>query len=200
MKIIKKISDFLFMLFFLVFIPGIVITWTDFKIKTELPINDFAGFVVDSHQNIYIGDSFYSIIQKYDRTGNFTESFKVKGTSGKPFTIGVDTKDNIIVTLQTGREVVIYPLYRGETITERSYKKRDHNKFFITRNHEKYGNLGTRFPAIWKLSGTKEKVVEQSLFLQLLSFPSMMGVVLTAVFLKFIAFITEKWRKLRSET
>lgn len=124
----------------------------------------------------------------------------MKGTSGKPFTIGVDTKDNIIVTLQTGREVVIYPLYRGETITERSDKKRDHNKFFITRNHEKYGNLGTRFPAIWKLSGTKEKVVEQSLFLQLLSFPSMMGVVLTAAFLKFIAFITEKWRKLRSET
>lgn len=200
MKIIKKISDLLFMLFFLVFIPGIVITWTGFKIKTELPVNDFAGFVVDSHQNIYIGDSFYSIIQKYNRGGNFTESFKIKGTSGKPFTMGIDTKDNIVVTLQTGRNVVVYPLYRGETAMGRSEKKRDHNKFFITRNHEKYGNLGIRFPAIWKLSGTKEKVVEQSLFLRLLSFPSMIVVVLTAVFLKLMVFITEKWRKLRSGT
>ncbi len=41
MKIIKKISDFLFMLFFLVFIPGVIIRWTDFKIKTELPIKRF---------------------------------------------------------------------------------------------------------------------------------------------------------------
>jgi hypothetical protein len=200
MKIIKKISDVLFMIFFLVFIPGMVITWTGFKIKTELPINGFAGFVVDSHQNIYIGDDFYSIIQKYDKTGNFTESFKVKGTSGKPFTMGIDTGDNIIVTLQTGRDVIVYPLHRGEITTRRSDRKREHNKFFITRNHEKYGNLGTRFPAIWKLSGTKEKVVEQSLFLQLLSFPSMIVVVLTAVILKLMVFVTEKWRKLRSGT
>jgi hypothetical protein len=200
MKIIKKISDVLFTIFFLVFIPGMVITWTGFNIKTELPINGFAGFVVDSHQNIYIGDDFYSIIQKYDKAGNFTESFKVKDASGKPFTMGIDREDNIIVTLQTGREVVIYPLYRGDTITGRSGKKREHNKFFITRNHEKYGNLGTRFPAIWKISGTKEKVVEQSLFLRLLSFPSIIVVVLTAVILKFMVFITEKWRKLRSGT
>lgn len=203
MKIIKKISDFVFFIFFLIFIPKSIITWTDFKIKTELPINDFAGFVVDSHENIYIGDDFYSIIQKYDRAGNFIESFRVKDTSGKPFHLGIDTRNNIIVTRQTVRKVTVYPSSEQKEsfsfYDDGTEKIKKVNTFFITRNHEKYGNLGTRFPAIWKLSGTKEKIVEQSFFLRLLSFPSMILVVLTAVILKFMVFIAEKWRKLRSK-
>lgn len=198
MKIIKKISDFLFFIFFMVFIAGIVMTWTDFKIQAELPINDFSGFVVDSRENIFTGDNFYSVIQKYDRAGNFTGSFKVKDAKGKPFRLGIDTKDNIIVTLQTGKNITLYPFYRGESNIARSGKRKEPNTFFITRNHQKFGNLDRFYPAIWKLSGTKEKIVEQGLFLRLLSFPSMIGVVLTAVVLKLILFIAEKWRKLRS--
>ncbi|WP_294288255.1 hypothetical protein [uncultured Chryseobacterium sp.] len=204
MKIIKKISDFLFITFFLVFIPGMGIAWADFKIKTEMPINGFAGFVVDSHQNIYIVDSFYAIIQKYDRTGNFIKSFRVKDTSGKPFHLGIDTRDNIIVTRQTDRKVTVYP----SSDREKSYsfyadgtiQMKQANTFFYTRNHEKYANLGGRFPAIWKLSGTKEKIVEQSFFLRLLSFPLMIVVILTAVILKLMVFIVERWKKLQSGT
>ncbi|GEN76269.1 hypothetical protein CHA01nite_20090 [Chryseobacterium hagamense] len=181
-----------------------VTAWTDFKIKTELPINGFAGFVVDSQQNIYIGDSFYSIIQKYDKAGKFIGSFKVKDTSGKPFHLSIDTRDNIVITRQRDRKVIVYPSSNREEsfsfYADETGKMKEANTFFITRNHEKYGNLGTRFPAIWKLSGTKEKIVEQSLFLRLLSFPSMIVVILTAVILKLMVFITEKWRKLRSGT
>lgn len=204
MKTIKKISDFLFFIFFVVFISGIAITWTDFKIKTELPISNFAGFVVDQQQNIYIGDSFYSVIQKYDRAGNFIESFKVKDTWGKPFHLNIDTRDNIMVTKQTDRKVTVYPSSDREKsfsfYTDETGEMKSANTFFITRSHEKYGNPETRFPVIWKLSGTKEKIVEQGFFLRLLSLPSIIIVVLTAVILKLIVFISEKWRKLRSGT
>lgn len=122
----------------------------------------------------------------------------MKDAKGKPFRLGIDTKDNIIVTLQTGKNITVYPFYRGESNIAKSGKRKEPNIFFITRNHQKFGNLGRFYPAIWKLSGTKEKIVEQCLFLRLLSFPSMIGVVLTAVVLKLLLFIAEKWRKLRS--
>lgn len=109
MKVIKKISDFLFALFFLVFILGMIVARNNFKINVELPINALTGFVVDTKENVYIADSFFAIIQKYDKTGNFIESFRVNDTSGKPFHLGIDTLDNIIVTRHTDRKVTVYP-------------------------------------------------------------------------------------------
>lgn len=67
MKIIKKISDFLFALFFLVFILVMIVARNNFKINVELPINALSGFVVDTKENVYIADSFFAIIQKYDK-------------------------------------------------------------------------------------------------------------------------------------
>lgn len=200
MKIIKKISDFLFALFFLVFILGMIVARSNSKINVELPINALTGFVVDTKENVYIADSFFAIIQKYDKTGNFIESFRVNDTSGKPFHLGIDTRDNIIVTRHTDRKVTVYPFSeRKESFSfyaDGTGKIKNVNTFFITRNHEKYGNLGARFPSIWKLSGTKEKIVQQSFFLRLLSFPSMLVVILIAVILKLMVFIAEERRKL----
>ncbi|REC41715.1 hypothetical protein DRF68_18380 [Candidatus Chryseobacterium massiliae] len=96
MKLIKKFSGWLFLIFFSVLLSGIFFKNTNFKINVELPFSEFNGFVVDSHENVYIGDSFYSVIQKFDREGNFIQSIKVNNY-GKSFRIGIDKMDNIIV-------------------------------------------------------------------------------------------------------
>lgn len=144
---LKNISDYLFLIFLMVFASGIFITWTNFKIKMELPINDLAGFVVDSNENIYIGDNFYSIIQKYDKKGCYVESIRVKNTKGKFFRMSIDEKDNITVMSQVDKNLTIYPYYnRDETSViynvNKSEKLRGVNKIFLTSKKQKFTDIG----------------------------------------------------------
>lgn len=201
MKILEKISGFLFLIFFTVLAFGIFISQTDFKIKMELPINDFAGFVVDRNENIYIGDSFYSIIQKYNKDGKFVESIRVKNTKGKFFRMDIDIKDNIIVNAQIDKNFTVYPYYNRDSAfiiynNNKPEKLKGENKIFITSKKQRFENLGTSYyPDIWKLSETKQKIVEQNLFLKFFSLSTMAVIVVMAVIMKLALFISKKMEK-----
>ena len=197
MEIIKKLSDYLFFMFFVVFGSGIFITWADFKINIELPINDCSGFVVDSKVYIYTGDNFYSIIQKYNAEGKFVESFKVKNTKGKPFRISIDKADNIIVKSQIDKNFTIYPYYgRDKSFiiynADKSGELKDVNKIFLTLNQQEFEDLGTFYPSIWKLSEPMQKIVEQNFLLKFLSLSSMLIIIAISLMMKLVYFILKK--------
>jgi hypothetical protein len=205
MKILEKISGFLFLMFFTVLALGVFISQTDFKIKMELPINDFAGFVVDCNENIYIGDNFYSIIQKYNKEGQFIESIRVKNTKGKFFRMVIDSKDNIIVNAQIDKNSTIYPYYNRDRSfiiynNNKSEKLKDENNIFINSKKQRFENLGTLYyPVIWKLSETKQKIVEQNLFLKIFSLPTMTIIVVMALVMKLTEIILGKYRKYKTK-
>jgi len=194
MKLIKKFSDLLFLVFCTVLLSGICVTQTNFKINTELPLSDFNGFVVDSHENVYIGDSFYSVIQKFDREGKFIQSIKVNNY-GKSFRIGIDKMDKIIVKSNITRSFTIYShdnYNKKFVVYDRKYDEtKNPNKFFFTQK-AKFENLGTFYPSIWKLSGKKQKIIEQNFILKLLSLPTMVIIIPFFLFLKFLPFISKK--------
>lgn len=194
---LKKISNFLFFIFFGVLASGIFFIWFDFKIKIELPISDFAGFVVDSNENIYIGDSFYSIIQKYDKKGNFVESIRVKNAGGKTFRMSIDGKNNIIIKSQIDKNLILFPYYNRDKVSviynaNKDEKLRDVNKIFLTSKKQKFEDVGRLYPSIWKLSETKEKIVEQNFLLKFLSLPTMGIIILIVLIMKLTIFISEK--------
>ncbi|WP_129534187.1 hypothetical protein [Chryseobacterium sp. 3008163] len=162
-----------------------------------MPISDFAGFVVDSNENIYIGDSFYSIIQKYDKKGNFVESIRVENAGGKTFRMSIDGKNNIIIKSQIDKNLILFPYYNRDKVSviynaNKDEKLRDVNKIFLTSKKQKFEDVGRLYPSIWKLSETKEKIVEQNFLLKFLSLPTMGIIILIVLIMKLTIFISEK--------
>lgn len=201
MKLLENVCKLLFFIFFTVLVFGIFISQTNFKIKMELPISDFSGFVVDGDENIYIGDNFYSIIQKFNNQGQFIESIRVKNTKGKFFRMSIDSKDNIMVNTQIDKSFTIYPASnRDSTFTiyneNKLEKLKDENKIFITSNKKRFENLGTiHYPVIWKLSETRRKIVEQNIFMKFFSLSTMMFIIAIALILKLTEFILTRYKK-----
>jgi len=203
MKKLKIVSNLLLSFFVVVFAGSIFISWTNFKIKVELPINDYSGFVVDSEENVYIGDSFLSIVQKYDRNGSFMESFHFKEGKGKPFRMLIDDNDNILFKSTLYHDLIVYPAYdRYSTYNIKNVYHLENDKtptIFISKEKIKYVNTSVYYPSIWKVSGIKKKLVEQNLLLRVFSLPSMCIIIFIALMLKLIIYLQEKLKKWKAK-
>ncbi len=146
-----------------------------YSTSNEVPLGGIIGFVVDKNDNIYVGSSFYSRIQVYNKNGKFIRNWKVNSHGGT-FTINLSSDENIIVNTARGDEKIVFnkngTIISKNKINNITYEKskNDWNKF-VGLNGNKYQITGFLFQKIIQVIPQEKVIVNQNILRQIFKGP-----------------------------
>jgi hypothetical protein len=146
-----------------------------YSTKTEIPLGDINGFVVDKDRNIYIGCGFYERIQVYNKNGEFIKNWPIEIYGGM-FYMNKTENDEILITTARGDNQILYDK-DGKVLSEKNI---DHQTFMDSENDWrtftddsgiKYEIKGNLYQKLVKLNPEKT-IISQSFLLQSIKGPT----------------------------
>jgi hypothetical protein len=160
-----------FILGFVGFIAGVLISTQAINFEGELPLSDISGIVVTKNRHIFVALGFYQKVQVYDNEGNFMRNWHVDAEGGG---FEIDTiGNNILVTTARGSKAIIYDQYgrfQKESKAAQEMPKKNLRRF-TTDNGDLYSVDGWFFRSISQSKPIKRKIVVQNILMHLMKGP-----------------------------